>query len=456
MPQLLRILAITCVVATVSCTSEAPQPTKRDADDKRNVVLFILDTLRADVMSSYGYPLETSPELDALAEKGVRFDYVVAPSSWTRPSIGEMITGLYPRTLGLYDEEGEILADGFTTLAEVLQANGYATIGLTANPVINSVFNMHQGFDTYIDSHIVFSWMGAGEGEVTARNRQLRPTPDILRQAEQLIDEAGNKPVYLQLNLMEMHEYWRSKLHLIRDEYLDEFPEETHVRRRRYLQSLRQLSHDVSGFIEKLQQRPGWENALFVITADHGEGLESHPDVIKSDHHGRLIYASHVRVPWIIYSADLPVSQQTVTQPVRLLDAMPTILDLLGVEVPSGVEGTSLVSVLQGAGQKSAAYHVTETHFRNYEKIAVYSEAWAYIDNRDPHNRVPRFELQSLSQNENGAKTNAIEANPETAEKLKKYLSEWESAHPLVPATPATAQISDDERDQLKAIGYLE
>ena len=84
---------------------------------------------------------------------------MIAQSSWTRPSIGSMITSLYPRSLGIYKERFDILPDDHWTLAEILQANGYRTVGITANPNINTVFNFHQGFEDYEDSSVIWPWM---------------------------------------------------------------------------------------------------------------------------------------------------------------------------------------------------------------------------------------------------------------------------------------------------------
>ena len=137
----------------------APSPSKP------NVVLIIIDTLRADMLGAYGFPLPTSPEFDSYSRKGVRFSRVVASNTWTRPSHGALLTSLYPRTLGLYDEKGQILADHFVTLAETFQKHGYFTAGATANPNINSHYNFHQGFDVYVDTSVVLGWMAPGPGE---------------------------------------------------------------------------------------------------------------------------------------------------------------------------------------------------------------------------------------------------------------------------------------------------
>jgi arylsulfatase A-like enzyme len=124
-----------------------------------NVVLIIIDTLRQDKLSAYGFPEETSPEIDRMAEQGVRFDRVIAQSSWTRPSIGSMLTSQYPRTLGIYKEMDEVLPDDFVTIAEALKEAGYTTIGATANANINTSFNFQQGFDHYRE------WVVGGRAE---------------------------------------------------------------------------------------------------------------------------------------------------------------------------------------------------------------------------------------------------------------------------------------------------
>ncbi len=109
--------------------------------NRPNIVLIIIDTLRADKLGCYGFPENTSPEIDRIANKGILFENVISQSSWTRPSIGSMLTSLYPRTVGIYKEEFDILHDRYETLAEILNDNGYYTMGITANPNINSVFN---------------------------------------------------------------------------------------------------------------------------------------------------------------------------------------------------------------------------------------------------------------------------------------------------------------------------
>jgi arylsulfatase A-like enzyme len=155
---------------------------------KPNIVLIIIDTLRADKLGCYGSPVEASPEIDELAREGLVFQKVITQSSWTRPSVASMLTSLYPRTLGIYKEEWDVLPDEFLTLPEILQQNGYYTVGLTANPNINRTFNFHQGFDDYSDSTVIFPWMKSEAG----KKKSSRELDNLLR-SEALFQTALKK-----------------------------------------------------------------------------------------------------------------------------------------------------------------------------------------------------------------------------------------------------------------------
>ncbi|MFT7465403.1 MAG: arylsulfatase A-like enzyme, partial [Pseudohongiellaceae bacterium] len=146
-------LAVAC---GPSETGDGPDPNPAEEARRPNVVLIIIDTLRADVLSSYGHSADPSPALSRLTADGVQFDSVISQTSWTLPSIGSMLTSQYPRTLGLYAEFDHALPERFVALAEVLNDHGYATFGATANPNINSRAQFDQGFDEYVDSIYVF------------------------------------------------------------------------------------------------------------------------------------------------------------------------------------------------------------------------------------------------------------------------------------------------------------
>ncbi|HIK60537.1 MAG TPA: hypothetical protein EYF98_07580 [Planctomycetes bacterium] len=443
--------ALLCLAA---CADEAPRPS--------NIVLVIIDTLRADKVSSYGCEVDTSPALTVLAEQGMQFDSVIAQSSWTLPSVGSMLTSRYPRSLGLKMEDGQMVPDEAVTLAEILQREGYATFGITANPNLNSRYNFHQGFDHYSDSSVVFHRRDASipEGAISYLNAPLRSTPEILAETLEFARGlGGDRPGYIQLNLMEVHE-WIKPDQYLRPEYRGLFEEEVAAP---YLCAIRQVTDDTVAFIHDLASLPGWEDTLFIVTSDHGEGLGDHPDVPRSMGHGSLLYGSHIRVPWIVYN---PIWQRGVGQgpsvrrvaaPLRLLDLVPTTLDALGVPVPPDCRGTSAWPLALGQTDRmdTPEFMVTETYFRGVDKISAVGGQWQYINNRAKHPGVPRHELQANDQRPNGIQTDVSSTQRGEVRRMRAFLEDWELRHPSAEPVPLVGELSPEAEGQLRAIGYL-
>ena len=293
---------------------------------KPNVVLVIIDTLRADKLGLYGFPRETSPGLDQLGREGVWFRSVLAQASWTRPSIATMLTSRSPASHGIRKEQWDILGDSFTLLSEALKGAGYQTFGVTANPNINSTFHFHQGFDEYLDSAQTFRWLQGKEPEKEVGARRRTFAGDVYGQALKLAAKKDRgTPGYLQINIMDVHSWSRWKPGQI-DADLRSDPEA------RYLQAVRVASRETHKFLESLRQLPGWEDTLAIVTSDHGEGLGDHPSVKNSQRHGNLLYESHIRVPLIFHRpGDPALKGREIAQPLRLLDLMPTVLDYLEI-----------------------------------------------------------------------------------------------------------------------------
>ncbi len=418
-----------------------------------HVVLIIVDTLRADKLGCYGFEQPTSPEIDAIAARGVRFERVVAQSSWTRPSIGSMLTSRYPRSLGLYKERDEVLAERHLTLAEVLRSHGYRTFGITANPNVNSTFNFHQGFDRHVDSTARFSWMHAEADKPTVGKVGLTPAREIFDQILEVVGRAPGAPWYVQITAMDVHEHGRKRRNLTRAEMKRLFPG---VRDRKYLQAVRQVSADVGAFVDAWLALPGLADTLFILTSDHGEGLRDHPHVAPSDEHGTVLYESNLRVPLVFYHPGSGLEPRTVPADVRLLDLMPTVLDLLDLPLPDSLQGVSLEPWLAGDREvELPEYFVAETEFRRYEKIAVRSRQWKYIENRRPHVGTGRTELQEVGLPEDGKWSNRTRDRPRIVQPMRDFLAEWERRFPKQP--PAVAEdVPLEVTKQLKALGYLE
>jgi arylsulfatase A-like enzyme len=447
-----------------------------------NIVLIIVDALRADRLGCYGFPEPVSPEIDALAGKGVLFEKVISQCSWTRPSIGSMITSRYPRSLGIYKEQYDILADRYLTLAELLKANGYQTFGITANPNINKVFNFQQGFDEYRDSGVVWLWMKPAENqEKISDSTHLPRSKEIFSAVVEKAKSYDLKkgPVYIQVNIMEVHSPY-----LARPEYQDMFrdypvkklnfkysPKKLEDLVRGTLGAVRQSSFDLGEMVRQLSRLPGWENTLLVITSDHGQGLDDHPDVADSTAHGNLLYDSQLRVPLIFYrlgdgnsDGSRPrLKPHRVKQRVRLLDLMPTILDYAGIGVPrkqseaTSVQGQSLLGLITNNGEVPhlPVFDVAETNWRKVNKIAVYGDKWKYIENRDGWPGVNRRELQPAGLIEDGKLTDKAGEERNTRRKMKRFLSQWEKSHQRVKPTLPQGSLTEKEIQQLKSLGYL-
>jgi arylsulfatase A-like enzyme len=452
------LLAACFAVFLYRCRRASPRP---------NVVLIIVDTLRGDALGCYNdeYP-DLSPEIDALARNGAQFLNVTSQSSWTRPAIGSMLTSVYPRDIGIYREEYDVLPDRFVTLAEALHQRGYETVGITANPNINRVFNFHQGFDTYIDSAVVWDWMRPEPGQKKVRRK--RSLPDSRGMLQRMLDHArsrvSDQPLYLQIVLMEVHEGW----YLVRPEFKSNYRGLRGVPEG-YWDGIRQVSFDVGWFVEQLVSLPGWTNTLFILTSDHGQGLHDHPNVLNSWGHGLLLYESQVKVPLILYHptrdaprfprthARDPLRPQKVDAAVRLMDLMPTVLDYLGIPPPAGIRGQSLLPLLIHGRQAIGLppYFVTETYYNGSDKLSVHSPAWTYIENRDGHAGVNALELQPVGGVQNGRLTDKIDERPDVARRLADHLREWERGFPKNPSTQPADRPSEDVLDQLKALGYV-
>lgn len=420
---------------------------------KPNIVLIIIDTLRADKLGCYGSAVETSPEIDELAREGLVFEKVISQSSWTRPSVGSMLTSLYPRTLGIYKEEWDVLPDEYLTLPEILQQNGYHTIGLTANPNINRAFNFHQGFDDFSDSTVIFPWMKSEAGKKKASREldNLLRSEALFQTAFKKAESSPNHPVYLQILVMEVH-----TPALTRDEFKGSFTDIAHAD---YHSAVRQMSHDVDRFIRRLRALSGWENTLFVITSDHGEGLSDHPDVPGSMTHGNMLYGSVVEVPLIIYHSGHALADfrnRRVAEKVRLLDLMPTLLKFVRISPPDGIDGMALQGLFRGESPGLPEHFVTETNWKIVDKIAVYSDEWKYFENRDDWPGVNPQELQRMGVRENGRTTDSIDDRGNVARALKRYLDGWEKIYPKADSTSnPRKRPSKEEIEQLKSLGYI-
>ena len=323
----------------------------RDNADAPNIIVIVVDTLRADHLSSYGYERETSPFMDGLAAEGVRFENAISPSSWTQPSHASMLTGRYT-----YEHQAETrpLDDTYPTIGEVLQAQGYRTGAFSANTLF---FTRRQGFgrgflhfednyqsvsDAFLNSSL-YGYLFDYDGLRKALNYEGVPTrrlaPEINRSALQWIDQ-GDQPFFVFINYFDVHDpytppepylskYGQTQGGLINgfiERYHPELtPEQLQSEIDAYDGSINYVDDQISALFAELESRGELENTIVIITADHGESLGEHGLL----QHSASLYRQEIHVPLIVWGAGVP-SGIIVDTPVSTASLPVTIMQLLG------------------------------------------------------------------------------------------------------------------------------
>jgi arylsulfatase A-like enzyme len=371
-------LALALVLATALVIVRGRGSTIRPG--RTNVVLVIIDTLRADHVGCYGYDRPTSVNIDAFAQRGVVFDQAVVNCSWTRPSMASILTGIHPRQTGIYKEEFDSLPPDMVTLAEMFRARDYATYGITANPNINAAFGFDQGFDEYGDCGVLWGWMKGKMFEGTAgpgqRKRVMENADSVTDRSLALLERHRSGPFYLQVLYIDPHSPYEAPGHF--DHQLNQDPTDAIDR---YDAEVAFADAEMGRLLAWVLER--YPDTLIIITSDHGEGLRDHPGVPFANLHGFTLYDSNLVVPLIYHHAALASGTRFGAQ-VQLLDLVPTVADLFDLPLDGQVEGTSLASVLYGRHPPPLPTQAfSETEFNHVEKISVREPGLKLVVNRD-------------------------------------------------------------------------
>jgi arylsulfatase A-like enzyme len=347
-----------------------------------DVIVVSLDTTRADHLATYGYERETSPNLSRFAEDAVLFTQARSTAGWTLPGHASMLTGLYPsrhgaRLAGSWLEGESIdgrrnvaypLKPEVVTLAESLRDHGYSTGAFVANfSYLYRDFGLSQGFQHYDDAPGLLLRV---EPPVVNLARWLDPAfavkpfrtaRDINAHALAWLDAAPKgRPAFLFLNYMEPHQPWVAEPP--HDEWVRDLPQQDRLSHQNlYTHEAKDFSADELEFIignydgqvaamdaalaellGELQKRGRYENALVIVTADHGELLGDHGEV---GHMGRMLYEGLIKVPLVVKYPGADRQRGRVDAPVQVVDVTPTALEEAGAPKPAGLQGEHLSAV---------------------------------------------------------------------------------------------------------------
>ena len=369
------VIVLACLISVIAACRPAPNSTvsnqSQDADSSvhvlrrntQNVVILLLDCVRADHIGAYGYPRPTTPNLDALATDAVLFEQAISQSNWTKPSIVSLFTGTYlsqhlitdGRLGGRIEDDGtvptgHVMVEEFTTLAEYMSRGGFAAGGFVNQGHLPAHLGFAQGFDVY-ESGL--------------------HDPEVEQFFEAWVNQLGDRRFFAYLHLLDLHFPYTTQDHL--DIFNDDLSERPmtrlmqsgaggeEIRRRASTGGLSQENvHELIGLydgellgvddrlgsvVRYLKASGLYDSTLIIVTADHGEAFLEHN---YFEHGENLLYSELIRVPLIIKFPNRQHAGQRISAPAQLIDILPTLQEHFGLAASQEVGGTSLIGLIEG------------------------------------------------------------------------------------------------------------
>jgi arylsulfatase A-like enzyme len=449
------------------------------------IIIYLVDTLRADRLGVYGYSRETSPQIDALAIDSVVFEQAYAPAPWTLPSVASLFTSTFICEHQIIMDDGK-LNSSLETLAEKLKSAGFHTGSFYRNPWIDSPTGLNRGFDVY--------------GYIPQEDLDKTPLA-----VQGFLHRAGGKPPFLYLHTMEPHDTHKAPWRFIdeigtvgafqKQEYkelilrytrltqvdwkndapigtTDNTSEQEEVKASLgklqepidilYDASVRWADANLADVINALKVSGVWNKAIFIFMSDHGEEMGEHGGWF----HGQSVYEELAHVPLIIHFPGGEHGGKRIETPVSLVDLMPTIFDLIGrSELCEGCRGRSLLPLLNGENDTGdwtfpipAMRHNGGFYYRPFKEnrgdlnIVVRRDQWKGIWNDE----LGTLELYDLALDA-GELSDVNAQHPGLVNSMSERARKWLKDCQADAVTPEQAEEMDEEtRERLRALGYLE
>ena len=395
--------------------------------DIRHILLISIDTCRADYLSCYGYPRKTTPNIDAVAQEGVLFKNAVSPVPLTLPGHSSMLTGTIPSYHGVHDNEGYKLGQSHVTLAEILRRNGFTTGAIISAFVLDSQFGLDQGFDSYNDEF---------EEEIENTIINQRRGGEVSRFAVNWLVEHKSEKFFLFLHYFDPH-----------SRYEPPEPFASFYRENLYAGEVAYADYCIGQVIAKLKELGLYDSTLIIITSDHGEMLGEHRELT----HGYFVYQSAIKVPLIIRLPGQTKSRR-INRLVGLIDIVPAICNLLGLEVPSGVQGKDLSAYFDGKRFLAPERHLYcesmyPTKYKANSILGVVTDRFKYIQTTRP-------ELYDLLEDP-GESNNLMKQRPQQARVLQGRLREILERTVGKSESDSRMELDEESRRRLESLGYI-
>lgn len=444
---------------TLISLSCGPGQLKKDAP---NVLLITIDTLRADHVSRYGYARETTPNIDALGNRGAVFTNAKGQATATIPSVVSIFTSRYPDDTGSLGNGLPLRDPKIVTLTQILRDHGYRTGAVVSNFLLQKGCGLERGFEDYDDyfpSHelnseylrekppkvtttIASDWLRKFQKErfflwVHYQGPHGPYTPAqpfdklFLRK-----NYSNSKRLILSDKSTERESiplYQRLGNHTEVDYYIDNYDGET-----------RATDYWIGEMLNEMKRLGLFDNTLILITADHGESLGEHHWYFS---HGQTSYEDEARVPLILYYPKLISEKSTIDIPVQGVDLMPTILDIVGLKSKS-LRGVSLLPAIRHETLPQRKYPLLGQSENGFDR-ALYEGDWKLIVNL----KEPRTEeLYNLHQDP-GESVNLVQNEKERADTMRGILEKYMTKK--YRKGIEFESLDKEHRENLKALGYI-
>ena len=450
---LFLFLLVLLVALTRPTAAPDPRPTGSADDIAKlaersdvNVLFILIDTLRADRLSAYGYERETSPELDRLAAGGVRFARQLSQSSWTKCSMASLWTGMNPSRNGVTRFD-DVVPEVAEMPAEIFKNAGFATVGVYRNGWVSPNFGFAQGFDVYTRPA-----PAPPPPDVRRENPTLKEAgtdEDVISTAIEYLRVNGRERWFLYLHLMDVHEYtYDEQSALFGGSYSDV-----------YDNSIRRVDALIGVLLDYLAESGLAEKTLVVLTADHGEAFRER----GVEGHARRVYRETTEVPLLLALPFRLEPGVVVTSRSRNIDVWPTVLGLLGLPIPEAIDGRSLVPEMlasargeplaEPAGPTGIA-HLDMTWGQSAKDplptVAIAQGPYRYVKVTEAGKTFERLYDASVDPKE---LIDRATAEPEKLAELRGIGEEYLQQVPPWGEAP-TRELSEMELNQLRALGY--
>jgi len=412
-----------------AATEAGPRVTQIDAGEM-NLLVITLDTMRADRIGAYGYSAARTPNLDDLAKNGIMFTDCYSPVPLTLPAHCSLFTGRYPLGHRVRDNGTFFLGEAETTLAETMIRAGYDTYAVIASFVLMAKFGLNQGFSVYDDS--------LNADELLRNFYSEIPADAVYAKFHQWFENRGKKKFFAWVHFYDPHlpydppEEFRGS----GDSPMDLYDGEVAF-----------TDFHVGKILEDLAGENVLDDTLIVVVGDHGEAFGEHGEY----GHSVFCYEENLKIPLIFSNPRLFPKGSVVEDRVCLIDIMPTLLEIFGLDSVPSLHGQSLSRMIAGKKERADRPYYIESM---YGKESL---GWAplagIIDGPYKYISLPEPELYDL-ENDIGERINLVSAKTGIVramdEKLKKIMLEY-----AVSGGNARRELTTEDRRRLESLGYI-